>query len=331
MRAPAFWWRPPGLASAVLAPLAVLYGTVAAARLTRAGARVGVPVICVGNPTLGGAGKTPTALAIVALLRDLGAAPALLTRGHGGRERGPHRVDAERDDAMRVGDEPLLLARAAPTIVARDRRAGAERAIAAGADVIVMDDGFQNPSLEKTLSLLVIDGAVGLGNGRVFPAGPLRAPLGPQLARAQMAVIVGDGAPGEAAAALAATSGLAVLRATLVPQSLPPLGRPLLAYAGIGRPEKFAATLAAAGRPPARLVAFADHHRFGAADAARLLADAARDGLALVSTEKDIARMRGDPALAPLAAATHALAVRLVFDDAAPLVARLTAALAERR
>lgn len=329
MRAPAFWWRAPGLASALLAPFGAIYGAVAASRLRQAGAHAGVPVICVGNPTLGGAGKTPTAIMIAQRLRARGLHVAMLTRGYGGDEPGPHLVDLERDAAKRVGDEPLLLAQTAPTVVARDRAAGAAFAVARGAQVIVMDDGFQNPSLHKTLSLLVVDGAVGLGNGRVFPAGPLRAPLAPQLARAQGVVIVGDGAPGDAVARLANDSGLPTLRARLTPRNLPTTGARLLAFAGIGRPEKFVATLTAAGHPPARLIAFPDHHRFTTTDAAHLIDTATREGLTLVSTEKDLARMRGEPTLAALVAATHAVGVQLVVDDPPALDALLTSALAK--
>jgi tetraacyldisaccharide 4'-kinase len=148
MREPAFWWREAGLAAGLLAPLAAVYGAVASARLAQRGARAAVPVICIGNLTLGGAGKTPLVLTLARLLRDAGEQPVLLSRGYGGRLEGPLRVDLARHRAADVGDEPLLLARIAPTVVARDRAKGALAAIAAGASVIVMDDGFQNPSLQ---------------------------------------------------------------------------------------------------------------------------------------------------------------------------------------
>src|SRR5947199_2834355 len=183
MQAPRFWWDKPGALAALLSPFASIYGAVAARRLEQPGAHAGIPVICVGNPTVGGAGKTPTALAIARLLIEAGERPYFLTRGYGGKFGGPVLVEAAHT-AVQVGDEPLLLARVAPTVVAADRAAGAQLARENGASVIVMDDGFQNPSLAKELSILVIDGARGIGNGRVLPAGPLRVPLEPQLDRA---------------------------------------------------------------------------------------------------------------------------------------------------
>src|SRR5262245_12302991 len=198
MRAPSFWWRDAGPAAALLTPLAAAYGAVAAWRMRQPGRDPGIPVVCVGNLTVGGAGKTPTALALGRLLQDAGERPVFLTRGYGGRLAGPVRVDPARHAARDVGDEPLLLARLADTIVARDRIAGAERARQDGATVVVMDDGFQNPSLAKHLALVVVDGARAIGNAGVFPAGPLRAPLAAQFARAHALIVVGE--PGGAAA-----------------------------------------------------------------------------------------------------------------------------------
>ena len=179
MREPSFWWGEASLASALLAPLAAIYGAVAQARLGARGRRAGAPVVCIGNLTVGGAGKTPTALAVARMLAAAGERPVFLSRGYGGTLAGPVRVDPARHGAHDVGDEPLLLARTAPTIVARDRVKGA--AIAAGASVIVMDDGFHNPSLAKDFSVLVVDARRGIGYGRVIPAGPLRAPPSPAM------------------------------------------------------------------------------------------------------------------------------------------------------
>src|SRR5437667_724824 len=205
MREPAFWWRAPGWQVGLLAPAAAVYGAVAGRRLARQGRRAGAPVVCIGNPTLGGAGKTPTALAMARLLAEAGERPVLLSRGYGGALAGPLLVDPARHRAVDVGDEPLLLAQVAPTIVARDRVKGAAAALAAGAGVIVMDDGFQNPSLAKDFSVLMVDSRRGIGNGRCFPAGPLRAPLAAQLGRAHAVVVVGSsgGASGVMAAACA--------------------------------------------------------------------------------------------------------------------------------
>ena len=180
MQAPAFWWKKPGAAAALLSPVAAIYGAVAARRLAQPGAHAGIPVICIGNLTVGGAGKTPTAIAVARLLIAAGEKPIFLIRGYGGTLAGPVTVAAGHD-AAQVGDEAVLLARVAPTIVAHDRVAGARLAKENGASVIVMDDGFQNPSLAKKLSILVIDGTRGIGNARIIPAGPLRAPLEPQL------------------------------------------------------------------------------------------------------------------------------------------------------
>lgn len=320
MREPAFWWQPPGAAAALLAPLAALYGLVASRRLRGPGARADVPVICVGNPTVGGAGKTPAVIAIARLLAGAGEAPVLLSRGYGGRLAGPVRVDAARHRAAYVGDEPLLLARAAPTIVARDRVAGAAAAVAAGAGAIVMDDGFQNPSLAKDFSLLVVDGSRGLGNGRMIPAGPLRAPLEAQLDRADALLVVGSSSPAtEAAEAATLPRGLPLLRGRIVPDdgALAALrGARVLAFAGIGDPAKLFVTLASAGVAVASTRSFADHHRYTVAQA-RALCDAAdHAGLVLVTTEKDMARIQGDPALAELAARACALPVTLAFEDA---------------
>jgi tetraacyldisaccharide 4'-kinase len=298
MRAPAFWWQAPGPAAALLRPFAAVYGAVAAQRLWRQGARAALPVVCIGDPTVGGAGKTPTALTVARLLADAGERPAFLTRGYGGRLAGPLVVDASRHPAAEVGDEPLLLAAAFPTIVARDRVAGASAAREAGASVIVMDDGFQNPSLAKNVAVLVIDGTRGVGNGLVFPAGPLRAPLQRQLAQAHAVVVIGAGAGADAAIAAAQQHNVAVFTARLEPHAdavAALRAHPVLAFAGIGNPEKFFTTLAAAGIAVNARQVFPDHHPYTERDAAHLLDEAAQHELLLVTTEKDYARLGGLP------------------------------------
>lgn len=326
MRDPAFWWRPRGLASGLLAPIGTIYGVIAAARMTQAGARAGVPVICVGNFTLGGAGKTPTAMMLARLLIEAGERPCFLTRGYGGDVAGPHRVDAEKDTAVRVGDEALLLAHVAPTIVARDRVAGAAAAKTAGASVIIMDDGLQNPSLAKDYTIAVVDGRRGIGNGEVFPAGPLRAPLAAQLTKTDALLVVGDGDGARDVLAAAQARGLAIYRGRLAPD-LAAIGdlkaRKVLAFAGIGDPEKFFTTAAAAGIAIAERRAFPDHHPFSAEDAASLVMTAEHDGLALLTTAKDRARMAGEPVLAALAAKSHVLPVTMVVDEIEALRAQL--------
>jgi tetraacyldisaccharide 4'-kinase len=319
MREPSFWWRQPGPMARLLGPFAALYGALAAHRLARPGWRARVPVVCIGNLTVGGASKTPAAIAVARLLQASGARPVFLTRGYGGRLGGPVAV-APAHGAADVGDEPLLLARVAPTIVAHDRPAGARAAVASGADVIVMDDGFQNPALAKDLSVIVVDGRRGLGNRKVFPAGPMRAPLAPQIARAQALLVVGDAGPSAQPAIDAARAWrLPVMTGRLVPDPAVVAtlaARPTLAFAGIADAEKFFTTLRGAGISVGATRDFPDHHRFGAAEAADLIARAERAGLALVTTEKDLARMQCDGALAALARLATALPVRLAFDDA---------------
>jgi tetraacyldisaccharide 4'-kinase len=318
MREPGFWRRPPGATVALLSPLAAVYGAIAAWRLRQPGRRVGVPIICVGNLTQGGAGKTPTAIAIGTLLNAAGARPFFLSRGYGGRISGLVRVDPAIHSARDVGDEPLLLARTAPTIVAHDRVAGAVAARAAEASVIVMDDGFQNPSLAKDLSIIVVDGHNGIGNGYVFPAGPLRAPLAAQIARTQALVVIGEGDGAAVPIAAAQQRGIPIFTARLVPApgDLAALtGRPVLAFAGIGDPEKFFATLATAGADLRVRCGFPDHHPYTGGDAAALMARAEADGLVPVTTEKDMVRLAGNPEAATLASATRTLSVRLAFDD----------------
>ncbi len=317
MRAPEFWARD-GAAPRLLAPLAALWAWAGARRLAAAECyRPAVPVVCVGNVVAGGAGKTPTVLALVKAFAARGRAAHVLTRGYGGTEVGPRAVDPVRHNAARVGDEALLLAAAAPTWVARCRPDGAVAAVAMGAELLVMDDGFQNGSVAKDLSLLVVDGAYGFGNGRVIPAGPCREPVARALARADAVVLVGDDRTGLAGR----LGGVEVLRARLVPgpEAADFAGRKVLAFAGIGRPDKFFATLAAAGAELVGRVAFADHHPYAAAEIAGLAERARVAGAVLVTTAKDSVRI--PEALRPAAAV---LTVTLEWDDPAAL-ARLLA------
>jgi tetraacyldisaccharide 4'-kinase len=317
MREPAFWWQRGG--GALLSPLGAIYGVAAALRMRAKGRRAGVPVICLGNFTVGGAGKTPAALAVGRLLLAAHERPFFLSRGYGGRLSGPVRVDPAIHSAAAVGDEPLLLARLAPTIVARDRIAGAEAARRAGASVIVMDDGFQNPALIKDLAILLVDGRRGIGNGRVFPAGPLRAPLKAQIAQAHAVMFVG---PSDSAPAILQRIGrhnVAIYHARLEPDgdTIAALkGRRVLAFAGIGDPQKFFATLAEAAIEVAERASFPDHHRYSRSDVRALLARADANNLMLLTTEKDFVRLSGKKRLAALAARANALPVRLAIEEA---------------
>jgi tetraacyldisaccharide 4'-kinase len=322
MREPAFWHRPSSFLSRLLLPLGALYGAVAARRLQREGFDAGIPVLCVGNYHVGGAGKTPTVLALAKLLRDLGETPVVLSRGYGGKLRGPVNVDPERHTAADIGDEPLMLARTVPVVVARDRVGGVALARSQGATVILMDDGFQNPAIAKDASLIVIDGDRGLGNGRVFPAGPLRAPLSPQLARTDALIVIGDGAAARPVAAAIAAQGRLVLSAHLRPneaQLATLRGKRVLAFAGIGDPNRFFRTLRASGLDVVRERAFADHHPFTPSEIEALIAEASRDALTLVTTEKDLVRLRASEGFSPEAKVIVPFAVTLEFEDDARL------------
>ncbi len=317
MRAPDFWTEDGALA-ALLAPLGAGYDL--AGRLRRAlvhPVAAEIPVVCVGNLVAGGAGKTPVVLAVVEALAARGAAVHCLSRGFGGSSPGPRRVDPARDSAAEVGDEALLLARAAPSWVARDRAAGARAAAAAGARVLVMDDGFQNPALAKDLSLVVVDGAYGFGNRRVMPAGPLRESPARGLARADAVVLLGRD---QRNLGPTLSARLPLLGARLVPRPGGERleGRKVLAFAGIGRPEKFFATLAGLGAELAETRAFPDHHPYGAAELRDLRERAQVLGAVLVTTEKDAVR------LAPSQReGIETLAVAVAWDDPAALQALL--------
>jgi tetraacyldisaccharide 4'-kinase len=298
------------------------------------GRQADLPVICLGNLTVGGAGKTPAALAVAQLLHAAHERPFFLSRGYGGQLAGPVRVNPSLHRAANVGDEPLLLARVAPTVVARDRIAGATFARSAGASVIVMDDGFQNPSLAKDLNIILVDGSRGIGNGRVIPAGPLRAPLGSQLDRTQAIIVVG--APDAAAQVIqrAQRRGTPVFYGRLEPDRavVNAIGqRKVLAFAGIADPAKFFATLTAVGIQIANRAEFSDHHRFTAADAHDLLAQARAKNLMLLTTEKDLVRLAGETELAQLATHASALPVRLVIDDQDRLRQMILTAMATAR
>src|SRR5689334_22348561 len=274
MREPAFWWRGAGPPASLLAPLGLIYGTIAARRMATKGAHAGVPVLCVGNFTLGGAGKTPAVIMLAKMLADGGGHPVCLSRGYGGGEAGPRVVDGHSDSAAQVGDEALLLARAAPTIVARDRVAGAELARTQGASTVILDDGLQNPSLAKNFTLAVIDARRGVGNALVFPAGPLRAPLAAQIARTDALLVVGDGNAVDGIAAQLRARPAPVFHARLAPDpaAIAALkGQNVLAFAGIGDPDKFFTTVAAAGIVVSRRRPFADHHRYTPRDASELI------------------------------------------------------------
>lgn len=291
MRAPAFWGGGSrGIMPLLLSPFAAIYAGATARRMRREGWRAPVPVICCGNATAGGAGKTTVALDIGRRLADRGVGAHFLLRGYGGRLKGPVRVQPDVHDSTDVGDEALILAASRPTWVAAHRGAGAQAAVAAGAQAIVMDDGLQNPTLEKDLSLLVVDGGFAFGNGKVIPAGPLREPVAAAAARCQAAVLIGRD---EAGALAQLPPGLPVLRAKLVagPEAAMLAGQPVFAFCGIASPAKFFATLQEAGAVLAGRESFADHYPYDEGDMKALLGQAEALRALPVTTRKDFVRI----------------------------------------
>lgn len=315
MQAPDFW-RHQGPIARALEPVAALYSLGGWLRWRNAAPQdVGVPVICVGNVIAGGAGKTPVALD---LLGRIAGAHALL-RGYGGSERGPLRVEASRHTYEQVGDEALLLARAAPTWIARDRLAGGQAAVAGGASTIVMDDGFQNPALKKALSLLVVDGGYGFGNRRVIPSGPLREPLERALKRADAVILMG---PDETNVRRYLPDGLPVLTARLEPDAAARglAGRAVVAFAGIGRPGKFFSTLRGVGARVLATHPFTDHYPYAPTDIQPILDEAFGLGALPVTTAKDAVRLPPDQRQQ-----VDVVGVSVVWDSPAALDALLTA------
>ncbi len=303
MRAPDFWHTGRSrLLPTLLTPVSWFQGLGVRVRFAMARPwRAPVPVLCIGNLVAGGAGKTPVALSLGGRLLDRGLKVHYLGRGYGGRHRGPVRVDAEQHKSTDVGDEALLLAQSAPTWVARDRAKGCRAAVGAGAGAIVMDDGLQNPSLAKDVSLHVVDGGYGFGNGRLIPAGPLREPVAAGLGRADCTVLMGDDTAGLTGDGGPLTAAMPpTLRAVIEPgpEAAGLAGKPVVAFAGIARPEKFFQTLRDIGCQVVVERAFSDHYPYETADIERILRDARAADAVPVTTAKDIVRLpaaaRGD-------------------------------------
>lgn len=317
-KAPDFWWQKPSFKAWALTPLSLIYGAISAKRMRRTDRpSVSVPVICVGNLTVGGAGKTPTAIALARAAKDLGLKPGFLSRGYGGSIKQPTLVDPAIHDSFKVGDEPLLLARESMVVVSRNRILGARKLQELGADIIIMDDGFQSAQLTIDYALIVVDSERWIGNGLVLPAGPLRVPLALQLEQTDMLLKVGKSSNIAPLLRQVSRMGKRFHLANIEPRKHPQLiGQKLLAFAGIGDPDKFYRTLGNLGLNVAKTVSFPDHHIFTEIDANRLLTQAQEKGLLLVTTAKDAVRLEGRVGAAQkLLEKAHVLEIDMAFDD----------------
>jgi tetraacyldisaccharide 4'-kinase len=314
MKTPAFWNKPNSPLSLLLSPIGRLYMATTARRLRRTHPyRASIPVICVGNLTAGGTGKTPIVRDLATRLASKGRQPHILSRGYGGREHGPLKIDPSLHSAADIGDEPLLIAQDAPCWVAVDRAAGAKAIAAEGADVIIMDDGYQNPSLHQDLRLIVVDGETGFGNGRGIPAGPLRENIRAGIARADALIVMGED-PNDHIRSLAGKT--LILNAGV--ETSPLDGARLVAFAGIGRPGKFRITLGNAGATVVGFHEFGDHHAYSETELEHLAVEAARQDADLVTTEKDWIRLSQ-----PWRARIKAIPIRIRWRDEAALIALL--------
>jgi tetraacyldisaccharide 4'-kinase len=317
--APAFWWRPPDWRAWALWPVAAAYGAVARHLLLQARReKVGAPVLCVGNFTVGGAGKTPVAIALAAAARRAGMTPGILSRGHGGMLGEARLVDVGRDSATTVGDEPLLLAAHANVAVTPDRAAGARLLIGSGCDFLIMDDGFQSARIHMDLAVLLVDARRGLGNGHLLPGGPLRAPVIDQLSRADAVLKMGEGAAADVVMHSAAHAGKPVFHARARPRPAAGIaGGKFLAFAGIGDPKKFFDSVAEAGGTVVERRAFPDHHLYRDEELDGLQSMARRAGLALITTAKDAARLRhGSAAARAMLENAEILEIETLFEPA---------------
>ncbi|WP_417410861.1 tetraacyldisaccharide 4'-kinase [Hoeflea sp.] len=316
--APPFWWQSSGIQSAILSPFGWIYGRVARRIMDRRVRKaVAVPVICVGNFTVGGSGKTPTALALASAAIDRGLKPGFLSRGYGGGVHHATVVDLAKDTARLVGDEPMLLAAKATTVVSPDRAEGADLLLREGVDLIIMDDGFQSARLVFDQALLVVDARRGIGNGCVFPAGPVRAPVIDQVRHADALIVVGEGDGADPMIRLAARAAKPIHLARFQPRNGAQFrDRNCLAFAAIGDPEKFFKTLEDAHVRLAQRKSFPDHHPFTDDEAKELLAEAELYGLDLITTSKDYVRLQaGHGRALELVEKTSVLEIDLAFDS----------------
>lgn len=322
-RAPAFWWKKRHPLAVLLSPLSFLYGYVAGRRMRHAvGAFVDAPVICVGNYTVGGTGKTPLALALAETARSRGLTPGFVLRGFGSGAKEAVLVEPQNHGSADVGDEALMLAAHAPVAVSPHRVDAAQLLIAQGVDLIIMDDGLQSRKLEPDLAIAVLDGRRGFGNGLCLPAGPLRAPLSVQTEKTDV-LVINNGVKGAVVAGLPAAIDQVQARTRIAESAAVLNGQKVLAFAGIGDPEKFFASVSAAGADIVVARALADHQNIGPDLARALIDEASAQKLALVTTAKDYARMTGsrDAAVGALRDTCFVLSISTVFDDpAAPAI-----------
>jgi len=322
LKAPKYWEHGRGgLMSALLSPIGWLFGV--GTQLNQSAAtpiQAPAPVLCIGNAVAGGAGKTPIAMDIGKRLLSAGVNAHYLSRGYGGSEQGPHLVDPASDNVARVGDEPLLLAQIAPTWISKDRVKGAIAMVEAGAKTILMDDGFQNPSLLKDINLCVIDGTYGIGNGRVMPAGPLREEFEHSLQKSNAIVIMGTDRAGMAERIKAITPDIVLLKAQVTAKltNFNILNQPIHAFAGIGHPDKFFNMLGELGCDIIKATPFADHHIYKDTEISQLVEVAEADKALLLTTEKDYVRLdtKWKNAVKPLG-------ISVTWDDEALLTALL--------
>lgn len=317
--APPFWWEPAGIPALALSPIAWIYGAVAARRLDHGvPPRVAAPVLCIGNFTVGGSGKTPVAIAFAHEAEKLGARPGFLTRGHGGTLSKPKIIDPGNDNARLTGDEPLLLARHAPVAAGKDRLAAAQLLLKHGCDFLIMDDGFQSRRLHYDYALMVVDAGRGNGNGHVIPAGPLRAPLVVQMRHCDGLMVVGNGDAAVDVVRSAARAAKPVFEAGVsVRNGSDIAGHRFLAFAGIGNPVKFFDTVVEAGGWLSDTRAFPDHHPYSDRDIAELVETAETMGVDLVTTEKDAVRFaHGTEAARSLLERLTILEIGIAFEPA---------------
>lgn len=316
--APPFWWEKPDWRAFALSPLSAIYAAVAGRRLRRAPReKIPAPVLCVGNFTVGGTGKTPVAIALAGQARDMGFSPGILSRGHGGGFSSPHIVDPHHDAAKHVGDEPLLLAEHAPVAVSANRAAGARLLLEGyGCDFLIMDDGFQSARIHIDYALMVVDARYGLGNGRVIPGGPLRARVVDQLVYSHALLRMGEGSAADMIVRQAARAGKPVFDARSRPRDPGRFaGRRFLAFAGIGHPDKFFDSVSGTGATVAQSRPFPDHHFYAADELEELLTTAQAGGLELITTAKDAVRLRHGAASPDFLQRLNVLEIETVFDQ----------------